>query len=145
MSKPEVEVLVEDIPSKGNPKCEPEPPSLQPYHPKGMSEPQVDVLVEDILSKGNPKCEPEPPIKNSQSMDVSELPVEAPKDKEVSKPEVKVPVVDFQSMVILKKTERKPTVKAPVEISPSKETPISKVKAAVQKIEEKVSEEHFGV
>ncbi|KAF8440725.1 hypothetical protein BGX38DRAFT_1316730 [Terfezia claveryi] len=112
--------------------------SPQPYHPKVMSKLQIDVLVKDIPSEGDPKCEPEPPIETFQSMKISELPIEAPKDKEVSNPEIKVLVVDFPSMVISKKTEWKTTVK---ESSPSKETPKSKVKAAVQKIEEKVSEE----
>jgi len=145
------------------PLADPVGPQPQPQ-PKEVSKPRDDEPAEDIPFKEDPKCEPEPLVEAFQSIEILELPVEAPKDKpqllveafqsmeilelpvdapkdepkKASKPEVKDLVVDSPSKVILKKVERKPTVKAPMESSQSKQTPKSKVKAAVQRIEDKV-------
>jgi len=106
--------------------------------PKRVSKPKVEASAEDKpLSKGNPKHGPEPLVEAFQSMEISEqAPKEEPHPKEALTPD---PVVDSPSKVILKKVERKPKINVPVENSLSNEIPKSKVKAAVQKIEEKVS------
>lgn len=165
MPKPPVNELAEEIPLEENLGYEAEPP-METFLSLGMSTPPAEAPVVDILSREDMECESaaEPPVETFHSMGISteepaadtpfkensdyepELSVEAMDnskylaDKEQFQPNEIPNPVDSLPKVMLKKAEWKPNVKAPVESSPPKETPKSKVKAAVQKIEDKVLE-----